>query len=120
MYEDDADRELAQLSALPLSELRRRVRDKEFGMSKVIWSAIASKHHESPSVAWLLFDFVKSNAEYLDRYACARALLTLLGTNKYEAADLTIAHRNPAAALADIETMIVSKSGPRSALPLSG
>ena len=65
------------------------------------------------AVGWKLFDFLTSDATYLHRYHCARVLLERLGDKRYEAADLTVAHRNPARALADVERELTEAIGPR-------
>ncbi|MBC7894612.1 MAG: hypothetical protein H7066_04315 [Cytophagaceae bacterium] len=113
-YEDAADADLAAMSAESLPQLIRRVQRREFGEYYALWDAIAGKR-DLHAVGWLMFDFITSDATYLHRYHCARALLVLLGNSTYEAADLTVAHREPARALAVVEQELVRAIGPRRA-----
>jgi hypothetical protein len=113
-WEDDADAELERLSALPIEELSRRVQSQELGGFYMIWNAIAAKG-DLPSVGWQLFDFLNSPADYLHRYHCARTFLTLLRCTTYEPVDLTVAHKNPAKALGELEQMLSRAVGPRPA-----
>lgn len=111
-YERAADADLAALRAESLAMLIRRVERCQFGEYHVLWDAIAAKQ-DLHAVGWLMFDFITSDATYLHRYHCARGLLVLLGNTAYEAADLTVAHREPARALAAVEQQLVSAIGPR-------
>lgn len=111
-YERHADADLAALSAESLPSLIRRLERRDFGDYYVFWDAIASKG-DLQAVGWRMFDFLGSDATYLHRYHCARVLLALLGDKRYEAADLTVAHRNPARALADVERELTRVVGPR-------
>jgi len=113
-WEDDADTELEKLSALPIAELRRRVQAGELGGFYMIWNAIAAKE-DLAAIGWQLLDFLSSPADYLHRYHCARALLALLRCTKYEPVDLTVAHKNPAKALGELEQMLTLAVGPRPA-----
>ena len=111
-YEQHADADLAAMSAESLASLIRRMERRQFGDYYVFWDAFAAKGGLH-AVGWKLFDFLASDETYLHRYHCARVLLVLLGEKRYEAADLTVAHRDPARALADVERQLVSAIGPR-------
>jgi len=79
-YEDDAGREFAALSALPVAKLLDRVRAGKFGdFYHQLWPAIASKATLAEA-GWVLFDVLESKADYLHRYHCAAALIKLAGT----------------------------------------
>jgi hypothetical protein len=111
-WEEDARAEYDQFCELTLEVLLDRVRRKKLGSHHMIWDAIAAKG-DLRAAAWPLFDFASSRAPYLDRYHCASALLTLLQSTKYQASDLAVEHLKPAAALADVSTIIKSRVGPR-------
>lgn len=113
-YDDAATDEQRRLTKLSLRELLGRVKRRRLGEYHVIWSAIVARADEDRGRAgWALHDFVISDAPYLDRYNCARALLTWLGVTGYEAADLTVQHRNPQVALADVARVLEAAVGPR-------
>jgi hypothetical protein len=111
-YEAAGDAEFAKFSALSVGELRRRVERREFGQQYSFWTAIAAKR-DVAAFGWLLFDFINSSEDYLQRYHAARALLALLKVTIYEPGDLTIAHRHPEKALADVAARLVQAIGPR-------
>lgn len=113
-YERAADADLAAMNTASLPELIRRVERRQFGDYYVIWDAIAAKR-DLHAVGWFMFAFITSGATYLHRYHCARTLLELLGNTTCEAADLTVAHREPARALAVVEQELVRAIGPRRA-----
>jgi hypothetical protein len=114
-WEDDADAELRALTALPLAALLRRVDAGKLSEHHVIWDAIAAKQ-DLPACGWRLYDFLTSPAPYLSRYHCARVLLALLGCTKFDAAALTVAHLNPAAALAEMSGLLERAIGPRQSM----
>lgn len=74
--EETADKEQKTFDSLTLNDLTARVKAKDFGVSYQIWYAIARKA-KVEEVGWLLFDILESDEEYLTRYHCAAALLSL-------------------------------------------
>lgn len=111
-YDDSANAEHKSLNAESVEKLKKRVMKKDFGEYYAIWTAIADTK-DLPAFGWMMFDFIKSNEDYLQRYNCARALLAMMGTTKYEPQNLTIKHMKPEAALADVEVMLTEAIGPR-------
>jgi hypothetical protein len=111
-WEDESHAEYEVLRALPLEERRRRIAKRQFGSYYMIWDAIAAKR-DLPPVAWQLFEFLKSHADYLHRYHCARALLALMDYRDLQAADLSVEHMNPSKNLATIEALLEKAVGPR-------
>jgi hypothetical protein len=109
-WEDDAHAEYEKLRALSLEKLCERVRRGKFGEHYAIWDAIAAKRDLAP-VGWQLFDFLNSNADYLHRYHCARALLALLDCKEFQAADLSVAHMNASKNLAIVEALLEQAIG---------
>ncbi|CAN5537111.1 hypothetical protein BH10PLA1_BH10PLA1_20780 [soil metagenome] len=77
-YEEHASRELAALVAKPTAELLDVVRAGKFGDSYQLWYAIAEKA-TLQQAGWVLFDVLKSKADYLHRYHCAAALIKIAG-----------------------------------------
>jgi hypothetical protein len=111
-WEDEAHAEYEALCALPIEELRRRFEKRRFGQYYGIWDAIATKR-DLASVGWQLLDFLRSRADYLHRYHCARALLALLDCRAFEAADLSVEHRGSSKNLATVEALLTNAIGPR-------
>jgi hypothetical protein len=111
-WEDDSQAEYDQFCELALETLLARVATMKLGSHCQIWEAIAAKE-DLRTAGWPLFGFVSSGAPYLHRYHCAAALLTLLKLSKYQAAQLTVEHLNPARALADVAKILASRVGPR-------
>jgi hypothetical protein len=77
-YEADGDAELRAYSAMPLASLLDRVRNRDFGSNYQLWPAIAAKA-KLDEAGWVLFDVLRSDAEYLVRYHCANALIEIAG-----------------------------------------
>ena len=110
-WEQHADQEQGALGEAPVSELLGRVRAGQFGGYYRIWYALAerAKLHE---VGWVLFSVLESEAEYLDRYHCAAALLQLLGEKRLQAVDLS-AEWGRAKNLRTVEKMLEQRIGAR-------
>jgi hypothetical protein len=87
-WEAHARGELDGLRARPVPELLSLVRAGRFGGYFVLWDAIAERATLAEA-GWPLFAALMSNADYLDRYHCADALLKLLGTRIWEPVLLT-------------------------------
>jgi hypothetical protein len=111
-WENAATSELDRFRTMPLEDLLDRLERRKFGDYHVIWDAVAERN-DLARAAWVLYDIVRSPADYLDRYHAARALLALLRVMPYEPADLTVAHRHPEPALAAVEAMLTREIGPR-------
>ncbi|MBK7972973.1 MAG: hypothetical protein IPK07_06725 [Deltaproteobacteria bacterium] len=112
-YEIESEKERAGYDREPIGALLGRIRARRLGGQYQLWYAIAARASLAEA-GWLLFDFVSGDAEYLDRYHAANALLALLGWTDLEAADLTVAHRSPekhlAAARGELERRIGARS----------
>jgi hypothetical protein len=87
-WEAEARGELDALRARPTSELLELVRAGRFGGYFVLWDAIAERS-TLDEAGWPLFTVLASDADYLDRYHCADALLKLLGGETWEPVQLT-------------------------------
>ena len=111
-WEDGAGVEYEELCLLPLEELGRRIAKRQFGGYYMIWDAISAKQ-DLLSVGWPLFDFLKSPSEYLHRYHCARALLALMNSTEFQAADLSVEHVDRPKNLARVAALLERALGPR-------
>lgn len=77
-YEEAGEREFAALSKLPVPELLDRVRAGKFKDQFPLWRVIAAKA-TLVQAGWALFGVLESDADYLNRYHCAAALIQLGG-----------------------------------------
>lgn len=111
-WEEAANTERQELSALSLDALMHQVRSNALGSYYGIWDTIAAKA-DLHTVGWRLFSFLRMGGDYLHRYHCARVLLGLMGCTKYEPADLSAPQRNPSVALAEVARLLESSLGPR-------
>ncbi len=75
-FEETAEIEQKTFDKLPTKDLIAKVKAKEFGTTYQIWYALARKARVE-DVGWLFFDVLESEEEYLTRYHCAAALLSL-------------------------------------------
>jgi hypothetical protein len=87
-WEHHARAELDDLRARPAAALLDMVRAGRFGGYYVLWDAIAERASLVEAAAPLLA-VLESEADYLDRYHCAAALLRLMGSSAWEPVQLT-------------------------------
>jgi hypothetical protein len=109
-WEWHADAEQARHDAMGAAELLANVCARRWGDYHTIWYAIA-KRADLADAAWPLFSILESNAEYLDRYHCAAALLQLLGCSDWEPVELSATRFPLADNLARLRSMIVARIG---------
>jgi len=110
-WEQHADQERGVLGETPVSELVERVRAGQFGGYYRIWYVLAERA-KLGEVGWVLFSVLESQADYLDRYHCAAALLSLLGEKRLQAVDLS-AEWGRAKNLPTVEQMLRQRIGAR-------
>lgn len=111
-WEAHARRELDDLRARPVPELLRLVRAGRFGGYFVLWDAIAERATLAEA-GWPLFAVLVSNADYLDRYHCASALIKLLGTRDWGPVQLTAGEEEERQAhLIQLRTELEHRVGP--------
>lgn len=110
-YEIEAASELATFDQEPVYELLDRVANRMYGKYFSLWRSIAQRA-ELEQAGWLLFEVLQTEPEYLQRYHCAAALLTLMGLDRTDAvrysADSADRHTN----LDDLETALSDRIGP--------
>lgn len=87
-WEKAADDERAQYNARPVSDLIAHIQKGWFGNYYSIWHSIAQRA-TLEQAGWSLFDVLRSNADYLNRYHCAAALLRLLDNRSFEAVNIS-------------------------------
>lgn len=77
-WELEAGKEADACHALGPDELARRVQRGDYGQYFTIWRAVAEKC-ELAAVQDAMLDLLKSDSDYLLRYHCAEALISLSG-----------------------------------------
>jgi hypothetical protein len=87
-WEYHARAELDDLRTLPAADLLAAVRAGRFGGYYVLWDAIAEQA-DLAEAAWPLMAVLESDADYLDRYHCAAALLRLMRSDAWEPVQLS-------------------------------
>jgi hypothetical protein len=111
-WENAAADERAQYDARPVSELITHIQKGWFGTYYTIWHSIAMRA-KLEQAGWPLFDVLRSNANYLNRYHCAAALLRLLGNSPFEAVHLSADIPNREHNLEVIERELINRLGTR-------
>lgn len=110
-WEQHADQERDVLDEVSVSELVERVQAGQFGDYYRIWYALAD-HAKLNDVGWVLFSVLESEADYLDRYHCAAALLRLMGEKRLQAVELS-AEWGRAKNLGPVGKALEQRIGPR-------
>jgi hypothetical protein len=115
-YEDAADREAAQYVRMSADELLLEIQAGRTGEYHTIWRAVASRGTPS-QVAWPLYDVLRSERPYLDRYHCAMALLRALNCTEFEAVALSANWPTRPRDLSRLEDLIARSVGGRGQAP---
>ena len=89
-WEIEAGKESDSYMALSTADLIRQIHHGEYGQYFTIWRAVAAKCDLSAVVDKML-EILKSDLDYLIRYHCAEALISLSGgyTNGFRAVQLS-------------------------------
>jgi hypothetical protein len=87
-WEYHARAELDDLRTRPAADLLAAVRAGRFGGHYVLWDAIAERATLAEA-AGPLMAVLESDADYLDRYHCAAALLRLMASVRWEPVQLS-------------------------------
>jgi hypothetical protein len=88
-FEREGEAEYERYLALPAETLVEAVRAGRFGEYYSIWRAIAV-NASVVEAGWPLYDVVAGGGPYLIRYHAAGALLSLLRSRRFVAADLAV------------------------------
>ncbi|HEY4416285.1 MAG TPA: hypothetical protein VGO57_11385 [Verrucomicrobiae bacterium] len=78
-WEQEADKERLIYDVRPVAELLADVRVKRFGNYYQIWTSIGSRASLAEAGS-LLADVLESDVDYLNRYHCAAALISISRT----------------------------------------
>jgi hypothetical protein len=98
---------------MPLDELVNKFRTGKLGDYQTIWNVIG-KRAAFQDIGWELYDFLRSDHEYLDRYHCADTLLKLMQSDAFTPVELSAKHGdNLEKNLRELETLLEQKIGPR-------
>ena len=109
-YEREGDAEYQRYLAMPPEALVDAVRAGEYGAQYQLWPAIAAKV-PLDLAGWPLFRVVASDAPYLVRYHAAGALLSLLQSSRFVAADLAVASPQRQNWIAAVEAELEGRVG---------
>lgn len=110
-YEDAAEKQAKRFARASDRELLEAVRRRATGDYYVIWYEIA-KREPTAEACWLLYEVLRSDRPYLDRYHCAAALLALLGCKEFEEVDLSAEWPVVQDNLTKLWAIVESKVGP--------
>ena len=77
-FEQEAGKEKERYDSLPVSQLIADIASRKFGGYFQIWYSLAERA-KVLDVGWLLFDILRSDEEYLTRYHCAAAVISIAG-----------------------------------------
>ena len=115
-YEVHADRARAAVDALPVETLLDDVRRGHYGEYYGVWYSIADR--ASLEIAgWILFDILHRDIDYLYRYHCAAALLSLLEVREIQPVELSGAGHDRAGNLGKIDRLLTARLGARPTAP---
>jgi hypothetical protein len=105
LWEKHAAEERRRMECRPVRELLSEVARGLFGDYYTVWYVIAERASLCEA-AWILYGVLESGADYLHRYHCARALLTLMHYDGMEPADLSAEHSGLLENLAALGSML--------------
>jgi hypothetical protein len=112
-WDIEAQQELEGFRDLPAERLLESIEAQKFGEYSTIWTAIAERA-TLPQAGWRLCSFLESDADYHQRYHCARALLRLLDDTRWQPVELS-AEWGRSKHLADMRRALEQRIGPRPA-----
>lgn len=115
-YEDAADREAAHYLRMSAHDLLLEIQAGRTGEYHTIWRAVTSRGTAS-QVAWPLYDVLRSERPYLDRYHCAVALLRAIDCTEFEAVALSANWPTRPGDLSRLEGVITRSVGERRNVP---
>lgn len=77
-WEKESRKERARYDSVPFATLIEDIRARRFGDYYQIWYSLSARA-KLQDIGWLLFDILQSNEDYLIRYHCASALISIAG-----------------------------------------
>ena len=93
-FEQVAARERGHWDAAPVPTLITEIRAGRLGKYYQIWYSLGARA-EPAEVNTLLLSFLASEADYLDRYHCAAALIQVNGLRQWTPQELSVPNRYP-------------------------
>ena len=87
-WEYHSEQNRKKLDAIPVEQLLRQVRNGQYGDYYSIWYSIAERS-TLKQAGWILFEILSKKIDYLYRYHCAAALLSLLKVTHIEPVQLS-------------------------------
>ncbi len=110
-YEDAAEEQAKRFRRRSTEDLLKAIRQRKTGDYYVIWYELA-KREPTAEVCWLLYEVLRSDRPYLDRYHCAAALLALLGCQEFEEVELSADWPVVDGNLTRLRAIVEAKVGP--------
>jgi hypothetical protein len=95
-FEQTAEAEANRFDSMPVAELIAEINASRFGRTYQIWYSLA-KRASPDEVNALFLAFLDSNADYLQRYHCAAALIQVNQLAKWQPHELSAAPKFPVA-----------------------
>jgi|SRR5277367_3139461 len=77
-WEKEADKERENYDSRTINELVADVKANRFGKYYQIWYSLGARA-KLKDIEWTFYDVLKSNLDYLIRYHCAKALISIAG-----------------------------------------
>lgn len=110
-YEDAADADARRFARFSDAQLLEAIRTRATGDYYVAWYELA-KRKPTADACWLLYEVLRSDRPYLDRYHGAAALLALLRCKEFEPVELSAEWPVVADNLARLRTIVASTFEP--------
>lgn len=110
-YEAAAEAEARRLTRVSDQTLLDAVRNRATGDYYVLWYELG-KRKATAETCWLLYEVLRSDRPYLDRYHGAAALLQLLQCKEFEAVELSAEWPVVADNLARLAVILAAKFPP--------
>ena len=110
LWEEHAEADRAKIDSVPVEKLITDIKAGKYGEYYNIWYSIAGRA-DLQSAGWILFEVLNREIDYLYRYHCAAALLSLLQCNDFESAELSSENHNYVENLDKLSVLLEQKIG---------
>lgn len=109
-YEDAADADRLALDNIPIEQLLNRVRAGQYSDYYTLWYSIKDRATVE-AAGWALFDTLNKPIDYLHRYHCAAALISLLKITHLEPVQLSGKNPNLEANIESVRLLLEKTIG---------
>ncbi len=109
-WEDQADQDWQRLEGIPVEKLLEQVNSGKYGNYYNVWYAIAERS-SLKDAGWVLFDILNKKIDYLYRYHCAAALLSLLKVTHIQPVQLSGENHNIAENITAVRSLLEKAIG---------